>query len=146
MQELVRILSDYPLAAIAVCFAALLLIYFLFKCLIKLALILAIVAVAIGGYYYFREPREPANLREVVERTRIETNRAIEKGKEAVEKGREIVDKGKEAIEKGREMVDKGKAALDAGIEKGKEVVDRGKGTADEVGKILGGERETGKK
>ena len=132
MQEVARILSEYPLAAIAVCFATLLLAYFLFKSLIRLALILVIIAVAIGGYYYFSEPRKPANLREAVEKARIETGRAIEKGKKAVEKG--------------REMVDKGKAALDAGIEKGKEVVDRGKETADDLGKILGEEREVGKK
>lgn len=121
MQELVRILSDNPLAGIAVCFAALLILYFLFKRLIKLALILILIAVAIGGYYYFSEPRKPADLREAVEKVRIETGRAIEKGKEAVEKGRELIGKGKEVIEKGWEMVDKGKAALDGGIEKGKE-------------------------
>ncbi|MHB9097033.1 MAG: hypothetical protein ACYC5X_04335 [Syntrophales bacterium] len=133
MQEIVRILSEYPLAAIAVCFTVMLILYFLFKSLIKLALVLIIIAVAVGGYSYFREPRiKPADLREAVEKARIETGRAIEKGKEAMEKG--------------REMVDKGKAVLDAGIEKGKEVVDRGKGTADEVGIILGGKREAGKK
>ncbi len=139
MQEIIRILSDHPLAAIAVCFAVLVILYFLFKSLIKLALVMIIIAVAVGGYYYFREPRKPADLKETVERARIGTGRAIEKGMEAVEKGREVVDKGKEVIEKGRELIDKG-------IEKGKKVVDRGKGAVDEVGKILGGEGEPGKK
>ncbi|MHB8908170.1 MAG: hypothetical protein ACYDAA_04745 [Syntrophales bacterium] len=147
MQAFVRILSEDPLVAIAVCFVALLILYFLFKSLIKLALIVIIIVVAIGGYSYFREPRsKPANLKEALEKARIETGRAIEKGKEAVEKGREMVGKGKEAIEKGRKMVDKGKAALDAGIEKGKEVVGRGKETATDVGEILGAEREAGRK
>jgi hypothetical protein len=129
MQEVVRSLSEHPLAAIGVCFAVLLLLYFLFKSLIKLALVMIIVAVAIGGFYYFRQPPgKPADF------------------KEAMEKGREMVGKGKEVIEKGREMVDEGMAVMDAGIEKGKKAVDRGKVAADEIGKILGGEREAGKK
>jgi len=147
MQEVVRSLFEDPLAAIAVCFAVLLVLYFLFKQLIKLALVMIIIGVAIGGYYYFREPdSRPVDLKDAVEKARIGTGRAVETGKEAVEKGREMIDKGKEVIEKGREMVDKGKEVLDTGIEKGKEVVGRGKGAADEIGKILGGEREAGKK
>jgi hypothetical protein len=129
MQEVIRSLSEHPLAAIAVCFAVLMILYFLFKRIIKLALVMIIVAVAIGGYYHFRQPdSKPMDL------------------KEAVDKGREMVGKGTAVIEKGLEMIDKGKAVVDAGIEKGKEVVDRGKGAADEIGKILGGEREAGKK
>ncbi len=147
MQEVVRILSEYPLAAIAVCFAVLLILYFLFKQLIKLALVMIILAVAIGGYYYFREPdSRPADLKDAVEKARIGTGRAMEKGKEAVEKGREMIGKGKEVVEKGRELVEKGKVALDKGIEKGKEVVDRGKDAADEIGKILDGEQKVDKK
>jgi hypothetical protein len=147
MQEVVSSLSEHPLAAIAGCFAVLLILYFIFKRLIKLVLIMIIVALAIGGYYYLRQPDgKPVDLKEVMEKARIGTDRAIEKGKEAVEKGREMVGKGKEVIVKGREMVDKGKAVLDAGIEKGKEVVDRGKGAADEIGNSIGGEREGGKK
>jgi hypothetical protein len=147
MQEVVSSLSDHPLIAITVCFAVLLILYFLFKQLIKLALVMIIIAVVVGGYYYFREPdSRPADLKEAVEKARIGTDRAVEKGKEVVEKGREMIGKGKEVIEKGREMVDKGKDALETGIEKGKEVVDRGKGAADEIGKILGGEGKAEKK
>ncbi len=133
MQEVVRSLSEHPLVAIAVGFAVLLILYFLFKSLIKLALIAIIIAVAIGGYYYFSRPGgKPADFKDAVERARSDAGRAMETGKEAVEKS--------------REMVDKGKAVLDAGIEKGREVVDRGKGAAGEIGKIIGGERESGKK
>ncbi len=147
MQEVVRSLSEHPLVAIAVGFAVLLILYVLFKSIIKLALIMIIIAVAIGGYYYFSRPGgKPADFKDAVERARSDAGRAVETGKEALEKSREIVGKGKEVIEKGREMVDKGKAVLDAEIEKGRETVDRGKGAAGEIGKIVGGERDSDKK
>jgi len=74
--------------------------------LVKLALILLVIAVAIGGYYYFQYPEErPANFWEAIEKARSGTAQAVEKGKEALETGREVVGKGKEAIEKSKEMV-----------------------------------------
>ena len=147
MQEIVRIASEYPLAAIGVAFAILVILFFLFMKLVKIALIILLVAFAVGGYFYLQYPEDrPANLREAVEKVRTGTGRALEKGKEIIEKGRELIDKGKEVYEKGKEIVDKGKAALEKGIDKGKDVVDRGKGAAEEIGKMIGGEKETGKR
>lgn len=152
MQEILRILSEHPVAAMASCFVILMALYFLFKSLIKLALVILIVAVAIGGYFYFQHPEDrPANLKEAVEKARTETGRVVEKGKEAYGKGQELLGRGKEAFEKGSQVVDKGKEviekgidrgkeALDRGIDKGKAAVDRGKEATGEVGKFLEGE------
>ena len=67
MEGIVRSVTEHPLVAMAVCFAVLLIVYFLFKSLIKLALILILVAVAIGGYFYFQYPesqtRQPQGCR-----------------------------------------------------------------------------------
>lgn len=147
MQEILRILSEHPVAAMASCFVILMALYFLFKSLIKLALVILILVLAIGGYFYFQHPWDrPANLKEAVQKARTETGRVLEKGKEAYGKGKELLGKGKEAFEKGSQVVDKGKEVLEKGIDKAKAAVDRGKEATGEVGKFLGGEKEAGTK
>ena len=131
MEGIVRYVAEHPLVAMAVCFAALLLVYFLFKSLIKLALILILVAVLIGGYFYFQYPESrPANLKDAMEKVRVGAGKAV--------------DQGKDAYEKGKEWVDKGKTVLDKGIDKGKDAIEKGKETAGDLGKILGGEGDAG--
>lgn len=124
MEGIVRAMTEHPLVAMAVCFAVLLIVYFLFKRLIKLALILIIVAVAIGGYLYFQYPKSrPANLKDTVEKVRTGAGKAVDQGKEAYEKGKEWVNKG---------------------IDKGKDAVEKGKDAAGDIGKLLGGDKEAG--
>ena len=107
MEGIVRYVTEHPLVAMAVCFAALLLVYFLFKHLIKMVLILILVAVVIGGYFYFQHPElRPANLKDAVEKVRVGAGKAVDQGKDAYEKGKEWVDKGKTVLDKG---IDKGK-------------------------------------
>ena len=131
MEEIVRSVTEHPLVAMAVCFSALLLVYFMFKSLIKLALILLLVAVVIGGYFYFKYPESrPANLKDAVEQVRVGAGKAV--------------DQGKSAYEKSKELVEKGRTALDKGIDKGKDAIEKGKETAGELGKILGGDRDAG--
>jgi hypothetical protein len=131
MEGIVRYVTEHPLVAMAVCFAALLLVYFLFKRLIKMVLILILVAVVIGGYFYFQHPElRPANLKDAVEKVRVGAGKAV--------------DQGKDAYEKGKEWVDKGKTVLDKGIDKGKDAIEKGKETAGDLGKILGGEGDAG--
>lgn len=138
MEGIVRAMTEHPLAAMAVCFVVLLIVYFLFKSLLKRALILILVAVAIGGYLYFQHP-EPrsANIRDAVEKARTGAGKAADQKKDAYEKVKELLDKGKEAYEKGKEWVDKG-------IDKGKDAVGKGKDAAGNIGKLLGGDKEAG--
>jgi polyhydroxyalkanoate synthesis regulator phasin len=138
MEEIVRSVTEHPLVAMAVCFAALLLVYFLFKSLIKLALILILVAVVIGGYFYFQHPESrPANLKDAMEKARVGVGKAADQRKSAYEKSKELVEKGKDAYEKGKEWVDKG-------IDKGKDAIEKRRESADGLGKILGGEEDAG--
>jgi Cu/Ag efflux pump CusA len=129
MDEIIRVVSENLLVAIAVIFAVLLLIYFLFKSLVKLVLILTLIAIAVGGYFYLRYPENrPANLKEAVQKVRTGAGRAVEMGKEVLEKGKEAVDKGK--------------VILDKGMEKGKEVVEKGRGAAENAVKPPGSEKD----
>lgn len=133
MEGIVHGISEHPLVAIAVGFAVLLLVYFLFKSLIKFMLILLLVAVAVGGYFYIQNPKsKPADIKEAVQKARIGAEKAVEQGKETYRKGKDLVEKGDKVYEKGKELVGKGKVLLDEGVEKGKET----------AGKILG-DKET---
>jgi hypothetical protein len=138
MEGIVRAVSENPLVAMAVCFAVLLIVYFLFKSLIKLALIMIIIAVAIGGYFYFQHPQSrPANLKDAVEKARIGAGKAVDQGKEAYQKGKELVVKGKEVYKEGKEWVDKGKTVLDKGIDKGKDAIEKRKNAAGDINRKL---------
>jgi Flp pilus assembly pilin Flp len=143
MEGIVRAMTEYPLITTAICFAVLLILYFLFKRLIKLALILIIVAVAIGGYFQYPESR-PANFKDAVKKARTGAGRAVDREKEAYKKGKELLDKKNEAYKKGKEWVDKGKTVLDQGIDKGKDAVEKGKDAAGNIAEIMGGDREAG--
>ncbi len=144
MQEIIRTVSEHPLAAMGIAFAVLVVLYFLLTKLVKVALILILLAVVVAGYLYYRHPgNRPADLKDAVDQVRSGTRLSVEKGKTAYKKGKELIDQGRETFEKGKEMVDKGKTVLDRGIDKGKEGVEKGKVVADEIGKLLGGERET---
>jgi hypothetical protein len=138
MHDITRALSEHPLAAMTVCFVLLLVLYVIGKKLIKLALVMLIVALAIGGYQYFQYPdQRPADVREALEKAREGTGRAVEQGKEAVEKGREFIDKGKDAVDKGREIAHAGKSLLDRLVERGRAVIDKGEKALREIGKIF---------
>lgn len=134
MEGFIRGISEHPLVAIAVGFAVLLLVYFLFKSLIKFLLILLLVAVAVGGYFYIQNPKaKPADIKDAVQKARIGAEKAVEQGKETYRKGKELVEKGDKVYEQGKVLVEKGKVILDKGMEKGKET----------AGKVLGSDKET---
>jgi hypothetical protein len=140
MQEIVKIASEYPLVAIGIALVVLVIFIPIFKKLVKIALILLLVAIAIGGYFYVQYPeKRPANFGEAIDKARNEAGRVLDKGKETIEKGKELMDKG-------IEVYDKGKAVLEKGVDKGKDVVNKGKGAAEEIGKKIGEEKETGKR
>jgi len=145
MEGIVRTLSDDPLVAIAVGLAALLIVYFLFKSLIKLALILILIATVICGYFYFQYPESrPASIKDAVEKARMGAGKAVDRGKEVYEKGREMVEQGKATYGKGKELVERGKTILDKEIDKGKKAIEKGTDTAGEIGKLLGGDKGAG--
>ncbi len=100
MDNLMQNLSAHPMIIIAVIFIGLLIVYFLFKQLLKLALLFLLILLAVSGYLYFKDPRKiPRNMMETLEKARTETGKAIEKGKEAYSKGKAIAEKGKKLAE-----------------------------------------------
>lgn len=93
-------LSDHPMIIVGIIFIGLLIAYFLFKQLLKLALIFLLILLAVGGYYYLKDPAKmPQNMMETLEKAKTETGKAVEKGKEAYEKGKAIAEKGKKLTE-----------------------------------------------
>lgn len=131
MSDLIREAAGSPFIAVAAGFAVLLLVYFLFKGLVKLILILLIIALAVGGYFYFREaPNGKGGLRETVESARSETKKALEKGEEVAKKGQEALSKGRRILERGKEFLQKGAAAA-------KEMWDRAREAAGRVERLF---------
>lgn len=108
MEGIVHPVTEHPLVVMAVCFIVLLILYFLFKSLIKLALIIIIAAVAIGGYCYFQHPESrPASFKDAVQKARTEAGKVVDRGEETYRKGKEWLHRGNELYRKGREWFDK---------------------------------------
>ena len=100
MDNLLQNLSAHPMIILAVIFVGLLIVYFLFKQLIKLALLFLLILLALAGYFYFKDPEKmPQNMMETLEKARTETGKAVEKGKEAYSKGKAIAEKGRQLTE-----------------------------------------------
>lgn len=100
MDNMMQNLSGHPLIVILFIFIGLLIVYFLFKQLLKLALLFFLILLAIGGYYYFKDPETmPRNMVETLEKAKTQTNKAFDKGKEVYVKGKAIAEKGKKLTE-----------------------------------------------
>jgi len=100
MDNILQNLSAHPMIVIAVIFVGLLIVYFLFKQLLKLALLFLMILLAVGGYFYFKDPEKmPQNMMDTLEKAKTETGKAVEKGKEAYSTGKAIAEKGKKIAE-----------------------------------------------
>ena len=87
----------HQIAVIAVIVIALVTLYFLFKNLIKLALLFLLILVLVGGYFYLSAPKKsPEDITRALKKAKDQTEMAVEKGKNAYQKGKEFVDKGKQ--------------------------------------------------
>jgi hypothetical protein len=110
VDNLIQNLSAHPLIVIVIAAIGLLIVYFLFKQLLKLALLFLLVFLAVGGYFYIKDPEKmPQNMMEALEKARIETGKAVETGKTAYEKGKAIAEVGREAYSQGKTIAEKGK-------------------------------------
>jgi glucan phosphoethanolaminetransferase (alkaline phosphatase superfamily) len=100
VDNILQNLSDHPMIIIVVIFVGLLIVYFLFKQLLKLALLFFMILLAIGGYFYFKDPGKMSqNMMETLEKARTETVKAVEKSKEAYLMGKAITENGKKLTE-----------------------------------------------
>jgi hypothetical protein len=93
MDTIMGYLSAHPSILTAlVIFAVLIILYFIFKQFIKLALVLILIALVAAGYYYFQDP-----------------NKMSEKVKESIDTMKSGVEKSKSFYKDSKELIDKTK-------------------------------------
>jgi len=96
MEQVFHYLST-PVGILVAIFGALLILYFMLKKLVKLALLVVLVLVGLAGYYYFQDPATmPQKMKQTLQGAKARTESVVAKGKGAYRTGRNIYDKGKE--------------------------------------------------
>jgi hypothetical protein len=101
VDNFINYIVNHPLALIACAALALLIIYFIIKKVLKLALIFGLILIALGGYFYYKAPEEfPETVETKVHEVRNHTGNIIETGRHVLEKGktiaRDLLDKAEE--------------------------------------------------
>lgn len=92
MDQLMQNFSGHPVIVIIALFIGVLIVYFLFKQLLKLALVFFLILLAIGGYYYLKDPQTMSrNMATTIEKA----GKAVDRGKQVYEKGKAVVEEGK---------------------------------------------------
>jgi glucan phosphoethanolaminetransferase (alkaline phosphatase superfamily) len=96
MDGLIAYLSSHHIALALAIAAAVLIAYFIFKRLIKLALFCFLVALGVAGYFYLKQPgRTWKDVSQALQKTKTQTEKVVETGKKTYEKGKEVYEKGK---------------------------------------------------
>jgi hypothetical protein len=140
MDGIIRIASEHTFIAMAAGFAFLITVYFLFKSLVKIALLVLIIVIAIGGYTYFQRPGAcPSSVGEAVSRVKTDAAKALETGRNVVKKGKDLADQGRNVYEKGKEVVKDGREMADKGAEKGTDFVEKVKMVMKKIFLLAGG-------
>ncbi|MGV8079566.1 MAG: hypothetical protein AB2L22_05860 [Syntrophales bacterium] len=96
MEGITHYLSAHPVALMALIFVCLILLYFIFKQLLKLALVVALVLLCMAGYFYFQGTKD---LQGVIQKTKQQASEVIDTSRKAYEKGKDVYQKGKEITE-----------------------------------------------
>jgi ABC-type bacteriocin/lantibiotic exporter with double-glycine peptidase domain len=82
MNSIIDYFTAHQFTAGVCIFVASLIIYFLFKKLIKLTLLLILVIIMLTGYAYFKESnRMPKSMHEALHKAKEETRTVVEKGR-----------------------------------------------------------------
>ena len=82
MDDIVKFITTHQLIIGLCVFAAILLLFFLFKKLIKFALLLILILIVFVGYLSFKEPEKmPKSLSETMQRAKESTRSVVEKGR-----------------------------------------------------------------
>ncbi|MBN1380389.1 MAG: hypothetical protein JXA41_01815 [Deltaproteobacteria bacterium] len=97
MDNLIESLTHNPLVFMTAVLLVFLISYFIFKQLFKLFLLFLIILLAVGGYYYFKDPKAASeNIRHVLTVVKDKTAHTVDKGKEAYETGKDLVGKAQD--------------------------------------------------
>ncbi len=109
MEGITHYLSAHPVALMALIFVCLILLYFLFKQLLKLALVVALVLLFMAGYFYFQGTKD---VQALIHKTSQQASEVIDTSKKVYEKGKGVYQKGREITDGiGRAVKDDGKDA-----------------------------------
>jgi hypothetical protein len=105
MKGVMDFITSQPIAVMGIAFFSLLAIYFIFKQLLKLALFIMLIVLAVVGYYYFKDPKKmPENLRQTIQETQRKSGEILETGKRTYQAGKQIYEKGKEITKEAGEL------------------------------------------
>ena len=114
MDTIMEYLSSHPAILTAlVIFAVIIILYFIFKQFVKLALVLLLIVLAAAGYYYFQDPNTiSGKFKESVNTMKSGINDINEKRKTIYTDTKELFKEGKEMPgEVGKMIKDSNKAA-----------------------------------
>jgi len=96
MDSFLNNLSSHQPSLTVVAIIALLIVYFLFKKLVKMALIFTLILLAVGGYLYTKDPKKISeSIKQTVEKVKLDPGKLMEKGKNAYRDGKDLFERGK---------------------------------------------------
>jgi len=99
MDGIIDYFTTHQLTAGVCIFVAILIIYFLFKKLIKLALLFILAIIILTGYAYFKEShRMPRNIHEALHKAKEETRMMVEKGRGTYDSVMAIFEKRRKPV------------------------------------------------
>ena len=96
MEGITHYLSTHPGAVVGLIVVGCFILFFIAKAFFKMAVYFTIILLGLAGYFYYKGT---ANIREAVEKGKIQTKEIYQQGKGIYEKGKDIIDKGKKASE-----------------------------------------------
>ncbi|NPU85798.1 MAG: hypothetical protein HPY65_15080 [Syntrophaceae bacterium] len=96
MEGISHYLSTHPIALMALILVCLILLYFLFKQLLKVALVVVLVLLVMAGYFYLQGTKD---LHGLIQKTKLQAAEAFDTSKKVYEKGKDVYRKGKEVTE-----------------------------------------------
>jgi hypothetical protein len=101
MESIINYITNHQFTAGVCVFVAFLIIYFIFKKLIKIALFLLLALIIFSGYLYFKDPQKmPKNIGETMLKAKEETGSVVEKGRGVYDSVKEIYKKGEKLMTK----------------------------------------------
>jgi ABC-type bacteriocin/lantibiotic exporter with double-glycine peptidase domain len=113
MDDIIHYIMTHQFTAGIGVFVALLILFVIFKHLLKLALLLILLFMVMCGYLYFKDPKQmPKNIHETYQKAKEQTGKMVDTGKKAYEKGKEIAEKGEKLTKDAEKFLVEKKDAL----------------------------------
>jgi hypothetical protein len=99
MNSFIDYMTAHQLTAGLCIFVAIVIIFFLFKKLIKLALFLILIIIVLTGYAYFKESNEmPKSIHEALQKAKEQTRMVVEKGRGVYDDVMSIFEKRRKPV------------------------------------------------